>query len=231
MPDPLHCWVPPHEETYGDLAAGVGEQLGMPMDDEQKMILDAICAEDEPGVPTCFEVGVVGPEAEPEDSDARDRCHHGPVLAGGASARLDGAPVPARSEVFRAHGRADRLQRGLPRSVRLAASGVSRRGVELLTGEKIEFHARSKGGPPSGPHDTTRSARKAYNHRHRQLCSQRSPPRPGRCLRARTHGRVGRCQHHGSTRREGVGATRWRRSDRSPALSRSTNLSRSASSA
>ncbi len=54
MHDPLHRWVPPHEETYGDLAAGVGEQLGMSMDDEQKMILDAIYAEDEPGVPTCL---------------------------------------------------------------------------------------------------------------------------------------------------------------------------------
>ncbi len=40
MRDPLHHWVPPHEELYGNLAAGVGAQLGMPVDDEQKMILD-----------------------------------------------------------------------------------------------------------------------------------------------------------------------------------------------
>lgn len=61
MPDPLHRWVPSSEESYGDLAAGLGEQVGMVMDDDQRDILDAIYAEDKPGIPTSFEVAVVAP--------------------------------------------------------------------------------------------------------------------------------------------------------------------------
>ncbi len=123
-----HCnhLVPPHEETYGNLAAGVGAQLGMPMDDEQRMILDAIYTEDEPGVPTCFEVGVVAPDRRrlaANDDPARERACLRAQGRGHAQLRiLLVNPVARRCGLGPAPGR--RLRALRPRR-RLAADGAN----------------------------------------------------------------------------------------------------------
>lgn len=61
MHEPAFGSVPDYPETFGDLAADVADQLGMPMDPEQRLILDAVFAESRPGVPACFEVAAVAP--------------------------------------------------------------------------------------------------------------------------------------------------------------------------
>ncbi len=147
MRDPLHYWVPAHEETYGNLAAGVAAQLGMPMDDEQRMILDAIYAEDEPGVPTCFEVGVVAPRQNLKTATLE--------IAALTDAFVLGVPL----HVWTAH-LFPTARKSFEHMVALIASSEDFRGrcewpprashgeesIQLLTGEKIEFHARSTGG-------------------------------------------------------------------------------------
>ncbi len=147
MRDPLHHWVPPHEESYGNLAAGVAAQLGIPMDDEQRMILDAIYAEDEPGVPTCFEVGVVAPRQNLKTATLE--------IAALTDAFVLGVPL----HVWTAH-LFPTARKSFEHMVALIASSEDFRGrcewpprashgeesIQLLTGEKIEFHARSTGG-------------------------------------------------------------------------------------
>jgi hypothetical protein len=61
MYEPLHRSRPAHKWTYGDLACRVGEDLGLPPDDEQRWILDAIYAERAPERPASFEVAVISP--------------------------------------------------------------------------------------------------------------------------------------------------------------------------
>jgi len=61
MYEPLYRNRPPHKWTNGDLAARVGEDLGLPPDDEQRWILDTIFAERAPERPASFEVGVISP--------------------------------------------------------------------------------------------------------------------------------------------------------------------------
>ena len=58
---PLHRHRPSARWTNGDLAAKVGADLGLPPDDEQRWLLDAIYAEKAPGRPASFEVAVIGP--------------------------------------------------------------------------------------------------------------------------------------------------------------------------
>ena len=148
MPSPAaYRSVPGYAETFGDLAADVGEQLGMPMDDEQKDILDAIFAEDEPGVPAFFEVGVIAPRQNLKTSTLE------------IAALTDVFVLGERLHVWTAHlfptarktwehmveliARNDDFKR---RCVWPPPSSHGEEAIELLTGEKIEFKARSQGG-------------------------------------------------------------------------------------
>lgn len=58
---PLHRHRPAHRWTFGDIAAQVGTDLGLPPDDEQRWILDTIYGEKAPERPSCFEVAVISP--------------------------------------------------------------------------------------------------------------------------------------------------------------------------
>lgn len=49
--EPLYRTAPDCRTSFGDLAARVGVELGLPPDDEQRVALDAIFAESSPGIP------------------------------------------------------------------------------------------------------------------------------------------------------------------------------------
>lgn len=147
MPDPLYRWVPPHSDTDGDLAAELGEQVGMVMDEDQRDILDAIFAEDETQIPTCFEVAVVAPRQNIKTSTLE--------IAALADVFVFGQPL----HVWTAHqysttqksfehmtelvGGCEDLRR---RCVWPPREAHGEQAIELLTGEKIEFRARSRRG-------------------------------------------------------------------------------------
>lgn len=145
--EPLHRWVPPVEESYGDLACGLAEQVGMVMDDEQRDILNAIYAEDEPGVPACFEVGVVAPRQNLKTSTLE------------IAALTDVFVLREPLHVWTAH-LFSTTRKSFEHMVELIGSSEDLRSqcvwpprashgeeaIELLTGETIEFRARSKGG-------------------------------------------------------------------------------------
>lgn len=58
--EPLYRRVPDCRTTFGDLAARVGVDLGLPPDDEQRAALDAIFAERAPGEPAARHACIVG---------------------------------------------------------------------------------------------------------------------------------------------------------------------------
>jgi hypothetical protein len=144
--EPAYKWVPPYQETFGDLAAEVGEQLGMVMDGEQRMILDAIFAENEPGSPACFSVGIVAPRQNLKTATLE--------IAALTDIFVLGEPMHAwTAHLF------DTARSSFEHMCQLIESNDDFRkrchkphtangneSIELLTGERIEFHARSKGG-------------------------------------------------------------------------------------
>jgi hypothetical protein len=135
-----------YKDTFGDLAASVGEDLGMPPDTEQRGILSAIFAEDVPGVPAFFSVAVIAPRQNLKTS----------TLEIAALTDLFVFRVPLH--VWTAHLEAT-AQKTFEHMVGLIASNEAYREqcvwpprkangqmrIELLTGERIEFRARSTG--------------------------------------------------------------------------------------
>jgi hypothetical protein len=139
-------WVPDYRQTFGDLAAGVGEQLGMPMDEEQRMILDAIFAENDPGRPACFSVGIVAPRqnlktATLEIAALTDVFVLGEPMHAWTAHLFATAQKTFTHMVQLIEGNDDFLKR-----VKAVTRGNGNLAIELVTGERIEFHARSKGG-------------------------------------------------------------------------------------
>lgn len=141
--EPAWKWVPPYRQTFGDLAAEVGDQLGMTMDAEQRMILDAIFAENEPGHPACFSVGIVAPRqnlktATLEIAALTDLFVLGEPMHAWTAHLFDTArssfehmcQLIESNDDFRKRCRKPRTANG-------------NESIELLSGEKIEFHARS----------------------------------------------------------------------------------------
>ena len=59
--EPLYRTAPDCRQSFGDLAAKVGTDLGLPPDPEQRWILDRIFAERSPGIPASRHVCVIGP--------------------------------------------------------------------------------------------------------------------------------------------------------------------------
>lgn len=143
---PAFNWVPPARSSYGHIAAEVAVELGRPMDADQRMILDAIFAEDEPGVPTSFEVAVIAPRqnlktATLEIAALTDVFVFGEPLHIWTAHLFKTSTAAFHDMVGLIESNDDFRRRCRPPRV---ANGSEM--IELLTGERIEFHARSKGG-------------------------------------------------------------------------------------
>lgn len=144
---PAYLSVRSYRESYGDLAAEVGKQLGMEPDAEQRAILDAIFAEDVPGAPAFFSVAVIAPRQNLKTSTLE--------IAALTDLFVFGVPL----HVWTAH-LFPTAKKTFEHMVGLVAGNEDFRSrcrwpprtangdesIELLTGEKIEFRARSGGG-------------------------------------------------------------------------------------
>lgn len=148
---PAHLWVPPHDGTFGDEAADLSAAYGRPLDPEQRTALDAMLAYRlVPGgawVWAALENAVV----EARQNGKTD----GPLLA---SVMCDLYLLDADKVIWTAH--LFKTAREAFESVKAAieyAPELSRRtkkiteangeeGVELHSGARLDFVARSKGG-------------------------------------------------------------------------------------
>lgn len=148
MPEPLHRWVPEYDGTYGEIAAEVGADLGLPPDDDQRDILDAIFAfrRSNPDVPAFFRVGVVGPRQNIKTSTLE------------VAALTDLFVFRVSLHIWTAHlfmaakgafvDMCNRIEAN-PDYSRLCKRPRRANGdlaIVLKTGEEIQFHARSTGG-------------------------------------------------------------------------------------
>jgi len=146
VPEPAYCWVPPHRSTNGDLAAEVGAQVGLAPDEDQRAILDAMYAENTPGVPACFEVAEIAPRQNIKTSTLQ------------VAALTDLFVLEVELHIWTAHlfrtsrssfeGMVGLIESNpdFRRRCRPHRTANGAEAIELKSGERIEFHARSKGG-------------------------------------------------------------------------------------
>lgn len=141
---PLHRTAPPRTRTNGDIAAGVGADMGLTPDAEQRWLLDAIFAEDDRGLPASYEVGVVAPRqnlksATLEIAALTDLYVYGVELA-----------VWTAHEFKTARKSFEDMRRRIMRHPDYAGRTRFRdshgeEAIYLDSGERLEFHARSGG--------------------------------------------------------------------------------------
>lgn len=146
--NPTYSWVPRYEVTIGEVAADLGADLGMPPDDDQRLILDAIFALESAGsdVPACFEVGVIAPRQNLKTSTLE------------IAALTDLFVLDEPLHIWTAHlfktaqqtfKHMCELIEGAPEYMKLCRKPRTANGDEaiaLKSGHEIQFHARSKGG-------------------------------------------------------------------------------------
>jgi hypothetical protein len=145
---PTFEWVPEHDATNGDLAAQVGEDLGLPPDPDQRAILDATFAYSESARdrPAAFEVGIVAPRQNLKSS----------TLEVAALTDLFVMREPLQlwsSHLFKTAKATFKhmvdLIDGAPeyrRKCRRPRTATGDEAIVLTTGEEIQFAARTRGG-------------------------------------------------------------------------------------
>jgi hypothetical protein len=143
---PAHCWIPPYEHTNGDLAAEMGELVGLVPDAEQRLVLDAMYAESAPGIPSVFATCLVAPRQNLKTAVYQ------------LAALTDAYVLDAELVVWTAHlySTVRKAFEGLAAMVRSTPDLMAKtrdilsgRGDEVIllhSGAKIEFHCRSTRG-------------------------------------------------------------------------------------
>lgn len=141
---PLYRTGPEVEITNGDIAAGVGSDLGLTPDAEQQWLLDQIFAEDEDGLPVNDDVCVVAPRQNLKSAALE--------IAALTDLYVYGVPL----HVWTAHefktarksfvDMRDRIKAHPDYAARTDFRDAhGEEAIFLDTGERIEFHARSGG--------------------------------------------------------------------------------------
>lgn len=140
--------VPDHDGTYGDLAAQVGADLGMPPDEDQRAILDAVYAyrSAAPGVPVCFEIGVVAPRQNIKTSTLEIAALTDLFVLQEPLHIWTAHLFKTAQQTFKHMVQLVESNREYRRKCRKPRTANGDEAIVLLTGEEIQFHARSKGG-------------------------------------------------------------------------------------
>jgi hypothetical protein len=144
---PAHLWIPPRVGSYGDEAADLAERAGRVLDEEQRLAVDAMLSYGPGGSWVALETVII---------EARQNGKTGGVLL--PVTLFDLFLLPPDRIVWTAH--LFRTARDafddfctcietapeLSRRVKRISYGNGEEFIELTTGAKLEFLARSKGG-------------------------------------------------------------------------------------
>jgi len=143
---PAHLWVPPYDTTHGDLAGELGGVLGLVPDAEQQLVLDAIFAEAEPGTPACFEVGVIAPRQNLKTAALQIAALTYLFVFDVELIVWTAHLFPTARKAFEGMCALIDANPDLKRRCRDHRTANGSETIERKSGQKIEFHARSKGG-------------------------------------------------------------------------------------
>lgn len=143
---PTYRSVPDYASTNGDVAAHIGEMVGLTPDVNQRDILDVIFAESRPGRLACFEVAAIAPRQNIKSSTLEiafltDLFVFRQALNIWTAHLYKTTRGAFRDLTMRIDG-CDALSA----KVKTITTANGNEAIELTTGERAEFHARSAGG-------------------------------------------------------------------------------------
>lgn len=143
---PAHCWVPEHGSTAGPEVAGLADRIGLPLDPEQKLALDAMYAERPDGRLVALEFAIVAPRQN-------IKTHLFKAAAWGDLLLFDQNLVVWTAHEFNTAMEAFRdmcqLVEGcseISRRVKRIVNANGDEGIEFTSGQRLRFKARTKGG-------------------------------------------------------------------------------------
>lgn len=141
---PAHLWVPDHVSTSGPEAADLAESVGMTLDGEQRLALDAILAEQADGRWAAFEVALIAPR-----QNMKSYCFEALALAdlflfGSELVVWTAHQFPTAIEAFRHLKATIDNHDHLRRRVKRVSEANGEEAIELLTGQRLLFKARTK---------------------------------------------------------------------------------------
>lgn len=116
------------------------------MDPEQRLILDAIFAESSPGVPAAFEVGVIAPRQNLKTATLQIAALTDVFVLGERLHMWTAHLFPTAVAAFEGMVQLVESNDDFRKRCRKPRTANGDEAIELLTGERIKFHARSKGG-------------------------------------------------------------------------------------
>lgn len=144
---PLHAWTPPRDSTHGDEVAGFVESLGVRLDPEQRLVLDAMYAR-RGGRHAALEVALVAPRQNHKTHTCEMACLADLFLFGGRDRLIIWTAhlFPTANEAFiDLKAMIDRHD-FLSARVAKITEAAGNQGIELVDGTRLKFLARSKSG-------------------------------------------------------------------------------------
>lgn len=143
---PAHLWVPEHVSTYGPEVVGLAHEIGLPLDPEQELALDAINAIGADGKLAALEAAIVAPRQN-------IKTHVFKAQAWGDLLLFDQPLVVWSAHEFNTAMEAfldmEHLVEGSPlisRRVKKINHANGDEGIEFMSGQRLRFKARTKGG-------------------------------------------------------------------------------------
>lgn len=143
---PRHLWVPDHLSTAGQDAREVAESIGLTPDPEQQLALDALLAEGPAGRWAAFEGAVVGPRQNVKTFLFLVIALSDLLVFGADLIVWTAHEFSTADEAFRLVKEHFTNWDHLSRRVKKVTDANGEEGVELLTGQRLRFKARTKTG-------------------------------------------------------------------------------------
>lgn len=144
--EPAYLWVPPHARTMGPVVADFGEEIGFTLDPEERLALDTILAEKPDGSWAAFEAAVIACRQNLKTFVLRLSVLGDLFLFDAELVIWTAHLFPTAMEAFRDIKQSIDTYPFLSRRVKKITEANGEEGIELMSGQRLLFKARSKTG-------------------------------------------------------------------------------------
>lgn len=143
---PAFLSVPDHDFSAGDEAAGLAEQIGLPLDPEQKLALDAMFAEKSADKLAAFEFAIVAPRQNIKTHLLKAAAWADLLLYDQNLVVWTAHEFSTAQEAFRDMVALVEQSTLISSRVKRIVNGNGEEGIEFMSGQRLRFKARTKGG-------------------------------------------------------------------------------------